>query len=404
MISGSYACSRGNPVKLVTRSLLPALIASALASPSAIAQEDCVELKGAPPGLYMATDEGITYAIGNDGKEIVMGANEAGFADEGGAKCIKKTPRFMDWPCSTDAAQSRRFATYRIEDMENPGSVEEIVRRYFDIPEVIEPIPNWVDGEYNVVLDVDQLIPWVSSEYWYHVDPSRPILDEKRPKVLLVALYVGLNKVVVDNNMLKSLQEYYGDDPVPVAFMFNDSNTVPVSYFGPNVSLEEILKASKERGIKLADPPLWWLGDYNLSVTPEEFETFFDIPPLEDIPPEKVEQIRADLEANGFSKKPIIVNLFSDTATFAIDQPRRVAVAKSMGLIRIPTVIQTIEPDAILARCGPGTPIGMDGGAISGETTPLSGSTVDSGNPVVPPPIDPEPEVPLSPSGDDTEG
>ena len=98
------------------------------------------------------------------------------------------------------------------------------------------------------------------------------------------------------------------------------------------------------------------------------------------------------------------MKLLSDTATLAIDKPLRVNVASSMGLTRIPTVIQTIEPDAILARCGPGTPIGMDGGAISGETTPLSGSTVDSGNPVVPPPIDPEPEDPLSPSGDDIEG
>ena len=99
----------------------------------------------------------------------------------------------------------------------------------------------------------------------------------------------------------------------------------------------------------------------------------------------------------------MIVNLFADAGTMAVDQPQRVRVAISMGLTRIPTVIQTIEPDVHLARCGPGTPLGTDGGAITGETTPLSGTTVDQ-NPVVPPPIDPEPERPLSPSGDDTEG
>jgi hypothetical protein len=71
----------------------------------------------------------------------------------------------------------------------------------------------------------------------------------------------------------------------------------------------------------------------------------------------------------------------------AVDQPERLRVAASMGMTRIPTTFSFIEPDLILARCGPGTPVGSSG--VSGSTTPIGGSTVPPGVPVVPPPPEP---------------
>ena len=120
----------------------------------------------------------------------------------------------------------------------------------------------------------------------------------------------------------------------------------------------------------------------------EKFNEYFKIPALEDISPEKQASLKADLEAHGFSRKSIIVTMFSESGAMAVDQPERVRVAASMGIERIPTTINFIEPDLHLARCGPGTPAGSSG--VSGSTTPIGGATVPPTNPVVPPPTEPE--------------
>jgi len=358
----------------------------------ALAQDECVEMEGTPPGMYTTTDEGRTY-MSKDDQVVELKAGDAGFADESGVKCIKKPPKFLDWPCSTDAAQSRMFNTYSITDLESDNPIEEIVNRYFRVPEVLAPIPNWIDGEYHAIFSHKDIIQFATSEFWYFPNPDRPILSSpKRPRSLQIALFVGTNQVVVDHNMLEALRDELGSDDIPVTFVFNDSNTVPVSYFGTNISLEEVLKAFKERGIKVADVPMWWLGDYALRPTIAEFETFFDVPALEDISPERQAKLRADLEEHGFTRKPIIVNMMSESGTMALDQPERVRVAASMGMTSIPTTMFFIEPDMVLARCGPGTPVGTTG--VSGSTTPIGGATVPPNNPVAPPP--PEPEDPAS--------
>lgn len=385
---------------LFNKAVLPALIAQSLLALACsgnawaqASQEDCEELEGTPPGLYTTTEEGKTFLIKDD-KIVEMSAGEAGYANEGKITCIKKPPEFLAWPCTTQAAQSRMFNTYTVDELKTGNKLKEIVERYFEIPEVLAPIPNWIDGEYNGIFNFSDLLQFSSPEYWYFPDESIPILSGKRPKSLLISLYVGTNQVVVDNNMIDALRAELGSDDIPVTFVFNDSNTVPISYFGANVSLEEISKAFIERGIKVAEVPMWWQGDYHLRPTIEEFEKFFDIPALEEIKPEKQASLKADLEANGFSRKSIIVSLFAESESMAVDQPERIRVAASMGITRIPTTFNFVEQDSLVAHCGPGTPVGA--GAVSGSTTPEGGAIVPPGTPVVPPP--PEPEIPASDS------
>lgn len=378
-------------MKAINPLLLPALIGAVLASGSAWAQDekDCAELEGTPPGLYTTTDEGRTYVTNEKGEMIELAAGESGFADGDKITCLKKPPEFLDWPCATQAAQSRMFTTYTVEDISSDNKLKEIVERYFDVPEVLAPIPNWIDGEYNAIFNYTDVIQYSSPEYWYFTDPDRPIMSSpKRPRILLVSLFVGTNQVLIDNNMIDALRAELGSDDIPVTFLFNDSNAVPVSYFGANVSLEEVFKAFVERGIKVAEVPMWWLGDYHLTPTIEEFEKFFDIPPLENISEKRQADLRAELEAHGFTRKSIIVSLFSESESMAVDQPERIRVAASMGIERLPTTFSFIEPDMHLSRCGPGTPVGSSG--VSGSTTPIGGATVPPGNPVIPPPTEPE--------------
>ena len=375
-------------MKVLSKAILPALIASVL-SGNAWSQDDCVEIEGTPPGLYATTDVGRTYLV-KDGETIELGPGQAGFADESGVKCIKKPPEFLDWPCSTQAAQSRMFNSYAIDELTDKNKIQEIITRYFDVPEVLAPIPNWVDGEYNAVFDYKELLQFASSNYWYYPNPERPFMDPKRPRSLLVSLYVGINKVVIDNYEIDLLRKELESDQIPVTFVFNDSNVVPISYFGPNVSIEEVRKAFFERGIKLADVPIWWLGDYHLQATIEEYEKFFDIPPLEDISAEKQQAIRAELEGEGFTRKPFIVTIMSESASMVIDQPERLRVAASMGMKEMPVVFNFMEPDMVLARCGPGTPVGYSANSISGETTPPGGAVIPPNASATPPPPDPD--------------
>jgi hypothetical protein len=381
-------------VKVLRLAILPALIASALTG-NVWAQErdDCVELEGSPPGMYVTTEQGETY-MQQDGKEVTLGPGEAGFANEDGITCIKKPPEFLSWPCTTQAAQSRMFNTYTIDELTTSNQLKEIVQRYFDIPEILAPIPEWIDGEYTGIFNYNDLIQFSSPEYWYHTDPDVPILSGKRPRSLLLSLFVGTNQVVLDSNMIDALREEMGSNDIPVTLVFNDSNTVPISYFGSNVSLEEVNKAFIERGIKVADVPMWWQGDYSLQTTIAEFEKFFDIPALEDISPEKRATLEADIEEFGFSRKSIIVTMFSESSGMAVDQPQRIRVAASMGIERFPTTFNFIEADSVLAHCGPGTPTGTSG--VSGASTPPPGATVPPGTPVDPPVVPPDP--PASPS------
>jgi hypothetical protein len=385
-------------VKGLTKKLLPALIVAALAANTAYAQTDdadCKELEGTPPGLYVTTDEGRTY-LNKDGTMVELGPGQTGFADDNEVKCIKRPPKFLDWPCATDAAQSRMFNTYPIEDLTSDNKMKEVVERYFDVPEVIAPIPNWIDGEYHGIFSYNNIIQFASPEYWYLPADGVPILSGKRPRSLLIALFVGTNQVVVDTYMVDPLRKDLGSNDIPVTFVFNDSNSVPISYFGDNVSLEEVNKAFVGRAIKAADVPMWWQGDHHLKASVEEYEKFFEIPELDDIPADKRVAFEEELKANAFSKKPIIVVMFAESGTMTVDQPQRVRVAASMGYTSIPTVIQFIEQDVQLARCGPGTPVGSSG--VSGSTTPIGGPTVPPD--AAPPPVDPDPPEapPASPS------
>jgi hypothetical protein len=382
--------SKGIFVKHKFKSLLPLLIASALATTAAQAQEEEAQAgqKGVAPGLYIATDEG-TVILEQWDETLEIDQGQAGFADETGLKRVDTVPSFMDWPCATDIANSRKFTTYTIDDLPEKYRVREIVERYFTIPEVIEPIPSWKDGEYHMVVNADELVQYSSAEYWYQIDKSKPLLSGKRPNIQLVSLYVGTDQVVLDSYTVDELAKTHGWETMPVVFEFQDSNVVPISYFGPNVSLEELYTAFMERKIKVAEVPMWYQGDHHLMTTIEEFEKFFEIPALDEISPERLEQLVTDIETNGFYRKPVFVTMFYETGTMAVDMQLKIRAAQSLGMERIPTVVVFVESDSHMARCGPGTPLGSSG--VSGSTTPIGGVTIPPGAPVIPPL--PEPEV-----------
>ena len=368
--------------------VLPALITMALSAANVQAQsnDECEDLQGTPPGLYVTTDEGRVFVIKGD-TLVELAPGDAAYANEHSLTCLKSPPSLLEWPCSTDAAQSRKFATYTASELTTTNPVNEIVQRYFNIPEVMEPIPNWLEGESNMSLGFGDIVSYSSPDYWYLTDPAVDILNEKRPKTLLISLYVGTNQVVIDNYAFDALRQHYGGQKIPVVFVFNDSNVVPISYFGSNVSLEEISRAFNERHIKLADVPLWQLGDHHFKPTAQELEKLLDLPALENVDPLRREALGAELETYGFSRKPVFVTMLEGSTKMYVDDPERVRVAISMGIARIPTMVNFVEQDFVYRRCGPGTPVGSSG--VSGSTTPVGGAFPPAGT--MPPPTDPNP-------------
>ena len=85
--------------------------------------------------------------------------------------------------------------------------MKEVVQRYFEIPEVIAPIPSWVDGEYHSLFSYNNIIQFASPEYWYLPAEDVPILRGKRPNTLQIALFVGTNQVVIDSNTMVFISE-----------------------------------------------------------------------------------------------------------------------------------------------------------------------------------------------------
>ncbi len=373
---------KGNSVKTLNKLLLPALIALALGSVAASAQA------GKQTYLFTSTDVGKTILTKN-GQSIEIGPAEAAVADGSGIRHVSQIPEALGWPCNSQAARDRKFPAYRIDSLPEGNKAREIVKRYLEEAEVIEPVLRLRNGGVHGTFSVSELMQFVSPEYWYKPDKSRPILTDKRPDTLEISLYVGIHQAVADNYTFRALQEKYGDE-IPTLFVFNDSNVVPISYFGPNVSMKEIVKAYSERGINIADVPMWELGDHHLSPTVSEFEKLFDIPSLESISPERQAALKADLEKYGFSRKPVFVSLLASAEQVSVDQPDRVRVAASMGIKRIPTRITVITPDVLVQHCGPGAPAGTSiGDVVSGGTTPIGGASFPQGSPVVPPPTDP---------------
>ena len=230
------------------------------------------------------------------------------------------------------------------------------------------------------MMSENDILQFASSEYWYHPDPNRSIMDEKRPKTLQIALFVGINQVVVDSVHLKALSKHYDGADIPVVFTFNDSNMVPISYFGPNVSLEEVRRPTPNAASILRRCRC---GNWATTTSGRPWprcRNILTLPAVADIPADRRAALEADLETNGFTRKPVFVSILGGSDNMVVDQPQRVAVAASMGMTSVPVSLTIVQPDILVARCGPGVPMGTDGAtSISGDTTPDGGASLPPG-------------------------
>lgn len=366
------------------RTPLATLIALTLWASSAAAQDEEADDEPVKPGLYTTVDENEIYLIVGD-EQFDLETGESAYLGGQGLERMSQAPGFLDWPCGTEYAMNRgALARYAIDDLPERGRVQEIVRRYFEETQVPDGTLRFLNGEYHGRFPVSEIEQLLSGSYWYRPGPPDAPKAAQRPKVLIISVFWGSGQVVVDPHFLEELKAHYGTPEIPVLFQFPEEYEVPISYFGDQPGLEEIILAFRESGIRPADVPMWFAGDHHASIATDVLVDRLDLPEPAAIDADQLEALLADLRAFGFSRKPLTLTLTPGADALLVDQGERVRAAQSLGIDSIPVMFAFFTEASHAAHCGLPPPISAVGAL----------GTSNSGRPDAPGPDKP-PEIEL---------
>jgi len=324
----------------------------AMTSLAANAQQSPDQSPTTPAGLYVTVSQNEIYII-QDGKQLDVKVGEAAFAGEGTLQKLDAIPSFLLWPCGGSGGEdSGLVPTYLMDSLPIENRIEEVVRRFFARPEIPAPAPVWLNGEFHGSFSAEEINRFTSSGYWYQSGKTTPKMEALRPRVLLISLYPATQHVIVDQNHFQELLDLYGQENIPVTFVFNEENVVPVSALGKKTTIQEIADLFFEQDITIADVPMWYAGDHQIAVSPGDFDPLFDIPAIEDIEPDRLAALIEDLQTIGFAKKPVNVALMSQNNSMVIDEAEKVRAAQSIGLDSIPIVFFYYSENSHKKHCG----------------------------------------------------
>jgi hypothetical protein len=342
---------------------LSTAIVIALASMAANAQSPG-DSTATSTGLYVTVSQSEVYIIQGD-SQLDLKVGEAAFAGADTLKQLDAVPGFLNWPCGgSGAGDSEMVPTYSLDSLPPGNRVEEVVRRFFEGPEIPAPSPAWLNGESHSSFPADEISKFSTNAYWYLPGETTAKMEALRPRVLLISLFPATQQVIVDQNHYAELRDLYGDEEIPVTFVFNEETVVPISSFGKNAGLQQVADLFFEKGITIADVPMWYAGDRQFEASPGDLEQVFEIPAIEDIDPSRLADLVADLQANGFTKKPINVALMSQNNSMAADEGEKIRAAQSIGMDSIPIVFFNYSENSHQKRCGLAMPQISAGGGI----------------------------------------
>ena len=373
------------------RSVLPFMISMALASAAALAQDDSEKVK---PGLYTTVDEHSIYIIKGD-EQVDVKTGETVFVSPDDVEFIQQAPAFLNWPCGTAFAGERgTLPGFPFDDLPTDNRLGEVVRRWFEDAQILDPQANFDNGEFNGRMSPEEIDPYVSDAYWYRSGPENAKLALQRPETLIIGLFRGTGQVVVDTNHLEELKRKHGNS-IPVVFQYQEENVVPISYFGADPKVQEVLDAWTQRGVRLAEVPMWYAGDRHLAMSADDLATLVKAPPLTEIDPARQAELRADLEANGFTSKPISLTMVSGSNGVIADEAERVRVAQSMGMGQVPVMFTYFNELSAAGHCGLAPPV-AEVGALGRSNAEAPAPVQFEQPPEIALPNPPQPELPVS--------
>ncbi len=202
----------------------------------------------------------------------------------------------------------------------------------------------------------------------------------------------------MDTNHLDELRQEYGDEAIPVVFEYQDETVVPVSYFGAQLDPVLLMNTFLEFGVRAADVPWQFAGDYHADMPTGQLIALLDPPALAEIDEDRRAKLERELQERGFKAKPINLSVIAGAEGIMADEVEKIRVAESLGFDTIPVQFIFYSDTSAAQHCGVAPPIGAVGALGTSLTT--SGGPRTGAPPEPPqeirPPDPPQPEQPVS--------
>ncbi|KAA3632665.1 MAG: hypothetical protein DWQ08_03115, partial [Proteobacteria bacterium] len=247
------------------------------------------------------------------------------------------------WACGSGSGSTRGgpySPYYGVNDLPPKRTISEVAERYFVNQQIMEPQPNWFAGDFHMLAYTSELVELANEERWYNRS-SRPVLDNGTlVKPILVSLYGETEDIVLDiaRDDLLALQQQ-GVERLPVVFYFNKDFQRAVTDIRSDTDLSEVISMFNSEGAELTPVPLIGSGDYHLTTPIDEITELFDIPDRDDIDPIRFTRLTEELARDGFTKRPVVVTLYSEQDSRWVDDPERVRAAIEAGFEEVPVAL-----------------------------------------------------------------
>lgn len=246
-------------------------------------------------------------------------------------------PSLPVWACRDESQRVEdRFAPLVPASSLGPvASLQEIARMYFEDNERVVPFPEWINNGAHVQVPVADLEPLLGDRNWYEVGrDDRPVNEP-----VMISLYRHDRSIVVDGNLdqvRRAIEQ--GDNFVPAVVLYNDGNQRPVSDFGAEPLVGDIVAAYLDGRTSVTFVPDWHepYSDRHHTAAIDEFEEFTTLPTREEIEDARWDKITTELGADGFHRKPVMVSLYYNGARVWIDEPDRLTAARELGIDPVP--------------------------------------------------------------------
>lgn len=248
------------------------------------------------------------------------------------------------WTCTGDLDRGRYDPVYTVNDLPNQRRVVDVADRYFKNRARLADFPDWPHDEFNMLASTDELLHLLSQSkkhrFWYRPGPSEHGPGANPRNYVLISLYPD-NKTIVIDTPEERIRKWKdeGKKRIPVTFFYNFKYQRPISRFGKDATLKEIMNAFFDKGQELTPVPLFTVGDYHLMVSADELKKLFDIPKDNQIDPKRYKALAHDLATNGFAKRPVLVTLLRSGHYSRLAEADRVRVALDKGFTQFPVAI-----------------------------------------------------------------
>ncbi|MFC1680937.1 hypothetical protein ACFL1S_03975 [Pseudomonadota bacterium] len=333
---------------------------------------------------------------------------DPGRADEFYWAAIDLMPNLPGWVCPASFDTNAYSPIYDVNDLPETRTVAEVANRYFKDNARMSPFPDWTVGEFNMLANVDELIGLAGSGWWYEPGPQQSGAGANPRDNVLVSLYKRDKGIVVDADAAKlQAMKQSGKSRVPVTFYYNQKNQLPISTFGSDVSLQELLNEFFSAGNEITMVPLWQVGDYHLKVPAGELVDIFNIREKQDMDPARYQAALSELRNDGFSRSPALITLLRTDNFKTIAEPERIRAAMELGMNDVPVVLfyhsmnrqSCSAPTNCFSQINKAWSCATTLVAGTGYVLPVQTSAAGGGIPAPPPPPPPLPPPPPPPPG-----